>query len=45
MNSAGDEVSHKGHFLRMLLIPCLVFSNVLITLKWNTEELTCSSDG
>ena len=46
MNSAGeDEVSHKGHFFRLLLIPCLVFSNVLIALNWDTDEITCSSDG
>ena len=45
MNSAGDEVSHKGQFLRLLLIPCLVLSNVLIALNWDTDEITCSSDG
>ena len=45
MNSAGHEVNQKRQFLGLLLVPFLVFSNVLIALKWNTEELTCSSDG
>ena len=45
MSSAGDEDNHKRRFSGLLLIPCLVFSNVLIALNWDTDEITCSSDG
>ncbi len=45
MSSTGDEDNHKRRFSGLLLIPCLVFSNVLIALNWDTDEITCSSDG
>ena len=45
MVSVGDEVNHKRRLGSLLLIPCLVFSNVLIALNWDTDEITCSSDG
>lgn len=36
---------HKRRFWGLLLVPCLVFSNVLIALNWDTEHHLCSSDG
>ncbi len=37
--------NHKRRFWGLLLVPCLVFSNVLIALNWDTEHHLCSSDG
>ena len=39
------EVNHKRLFWSFLLIPCLVFSNLLIAINWDTEEIMCYSDG
>ena len=45
MNSAEHEVNQKRQFWGFLLVPCLVFSNVLIALNWEIDDITCSSDG
>ena len=45
MNSAEHEVNQKRQFWGLLLVPCLVFSNVLIALNWEIDDITCSSDG
>ena len=39
------EVNRKRLFWSFLLIPCLVFSNLLIAINWDTEEIMCYSDG
>ena len=37
--------NHKHRFWGLLLVPCLVFSNVLIALSWDAEQRLCSWDG
>jgi len=37
--------NHKRRFWGLLLVPCLVFSNVLIALSWDVEQRLCSWDG
>ena len=45
MVSVGDEVNHKRRLGSLLLIPCLVFSNVVIALNWEDLETACFSYG
>ena len=45
MVPAEDEVKHKRRLGSLLLIPCLVLSNVLIALIWDHEDIVCSTDG
>lgn len=37
--------NHKRRSWGLLLVPCLVFSNVLIALSWDVEQRLCSWDG
>ena len=44
MVSVGDEVNHKRRLGSLLLIPCLVFSNVVIALNWEDLETDCDRE-
>ena len=40
-----DVANHKRRSWGLLLVPCLVLSNVLIALSWDVEQRLCSWDG